>query len=103
VSQVSSTATAFAVKKVKDVTMIAVRRRSRKAAFAFVIAVAGSTILSEILTGRGDAPVVKWHIAFLGVTAILAAYTSFAENHIAHIDFTKSRFGDSQGNKKHGL
>jgi fatty acid desaturase len=100
VPQVSSNAAA--VNKVREATLKSLRRRSRKAAFAFVIAVAGSTILSELLTGRGDAPVVKWHIAFLGVTAVLAAYTSFAENNIVHIDFTQSGFRDSQRDNKDG-
>lgn len=98
--QGSARATAAAVNKVREATMKSLRRRSRKAAFAFVITVAGTTIASEILSGRGDAPVVKWHIAFLGATALLAALTSFAENDISNIDFAKGRSGTSSEESK---
>lgn len=57
---------------------------------------------SKTHAGRGDAPVVKWHIAFLGVTALLAAYTSFAENDIGHLDFSKGRSGASESKHEDG-
>ena len=49
--QGNAKATAAAVNKVREATIKSLRRRSRKAAFAFVIAVAGGTIASELLTG----------------------------------------------------
>ena len=45
---------------------------------------------------------MKWHIAFLGVTALLAAYTSFAENDIGHLDFSKGRSGASESKHEDG-
>lgn len=95
-------ATARAVNKVREATLKSLRRRSRKAAFAFVIAVAGGTIASEIISGRSNAPVVKWHVLFLGMTALLAAWTSFAENDLHSLDFTQSRYGQSKSKNKDG-